>query len=155
MSQLNKTETITKMPSWSILSKWLRIRMCQDCHIFSLLFSILHNPIFPTYLHEHLKYLIPRNKFGRSSSSLLLLLRDGSFKIHAVRLWNRLPHSIGATTWLANFRYFLKIASVVVRVARIKKHQHISAYFIMTVILTWYMYLYLEYNYIHLYILCY
>lgn len=91
--------------------KWLPIRRRRDCHTLSLLYTILHSSNAPLYLRERFEYLIPRNKPCRTATSLLLKTPahsstrySDSFTVHAVLLWNSLPHEIRASSSLDMFK---------------------------------------------------
>lgn len=95
--------------------EWLPIRRRRDCHVLTFLYSILFNPRSPPYLCERFVYVVPRGVPCRTSMSLLLRMpahtstRYGdSFSVHAVRLWNSIPHDIRASPSIDLFKARLK-----------------------------------------------
>lgn len=101
---------------------WLPIRLRRDAHILQLLYSILFNPKTPSYLKNNFKFLGPSNYTLRSSNRCLLEIPShsssfigNSFRISAIRLWNKLPESIRLASSLSSFKtllykYFLTLS---------------------------------------------
>lgn len=97
--------------------KWLPIRLRRNFHILSLLYSILFNPLFPSYLRERFEFLHSSNTFSLRSSDNLSLktpshcssFYDKSFTVQAVRLWNSLPVDIRQAPSLHTFKTKLKL----------------------------------------------
>lgn len=95
--------------------KWLPIRRRRDLHVLTFLYNILYNPLSPSYLRERFDFLVPRGEPSRSITSLRLKFPThsskrygGSFTVHAVRLWNSLPHAIRASPSLNIFKSKVK-----------------------------------------------
>ncbi|XP_045446959.1 uncharacterized protein LOC123655168 [Melitaea cinxia] len=96
--------------------KWLPIRLRRNTHVLSLLYSILFNPILPSYLKERFEFLCDsHNRSLRSSENLTLKIGkhstafySKSFCIEAARLWNTLPFHIRRATSLESFKKKVK-----------------------------------------------
>lgn len=95
--------------------KWLPIRLRRNTRILCLLFNILHNPSYPTYLRERFSYARPSDAPCRSHLRTLLKSHPHktsyysySFSVHAVRLWNSLPPSIRDLKSISQFKYRVK-----------------------------------------------
>lgn len=95
--------------------KWLPIRKRRNTHVLSYLYTILNNPLAPSYLRERFDYLVPRGVQTRTIKSLLLKVPScessryaGSFTVKSVKLWNSLPHRIRASPSLDAFKTRLK-----------------------------------------------
>ncbi|XP_041984069.1 uncharacterized protein LOC121736751 [Aricia agestis] len=95
--------------------KWLPIRLRRNSHILSLLYKILYNPISPSYLIDRFNFArsldIPCRSNVRTNLSLPSHRSNFfsySFTVHAVRLWNSLPHTIRDSPSFAVFKKRLK-----------------------------------------------
>ena len=95
--------------------KWLPIRLRRNTRILCLLFNILHNPSYPSYLRERFSYARPSDAPCRSHLRSLLKTPSHktsyysfSFSVHAVRLWNSLPPSIRDLKTISVFKYRVK-----------------------------------------------
>lgn len=98
---------------------WLSIRQRRKLHILSTLYSILFNPLSPTYLSSKFHFLRDdHNCQLRSSDSLVLSFpihrsncMSESFTVEAVRLWNGIPinirRSVSRTSFKSSLRGFL------------------------------------------------
>ena len=81
---------------------WLSVADRRKCRVLSLIYSILSDPNFPTYLSSDFSYLSSfHDKSLRSQSNLLLSTphhtsgyMSDSFAVAGVRLWNELPEPI-------------------------------------------------------------
>ncbi|CAH2096616.1 unnamed protein product [Euphydryas editha] len=96
--------------------KWLPIRLRRNTHILNLLYSILFNPMAPSYLRERFKYLNDSHERElRSNDNLLLEIPSHSttfytksFTVRAARLWNSLPLSIRLSQTPFSFKKSVK-----------------------------------------------
>lgn len=95
--------------------KWLPIRLRRNSRILCLLFNILHNPSYPSYLRERFSYARPTDAPCRSHLRSLLKSQPHkssyysySFSVHAVRLWNSLPPSIRDLKTISLFKIKVK-----------------------------------------------
>lgn len=95
--------------------KWLPIRLRRDSHILINLFKILNCSSSPVYLKERFTPLYSSDKPTRSHCHSLLSIPlhftasyTNSFSVHAVRLWNSLPHTIRDSPTLGIFKKRLK-----------------------------------------------
>ena len=95
--------------------KWLPIRYRRDCHVLYLLYNIINNPSFPSYIRERFEFLFPSDHHCRPNTYLLLKIPrhttrfyNNSFSVQAVRLWNALPADIRASPTIATFKRRLK-----------------------------------------------
>ncbi|CAK1591293.1 unnamed protein product [Parnassius mnemosyne] len=92
--------------------KWLPIRLRRNAHILSLLYNVLFNPSYPSYLKDRFEFLhYSHSKVLRSSENFTLKMPahntkflDRSFTIQAVRLWNALPLSVRRAQSLSVFQ---------------------------------------------------
>ena len=95
--------------------KWLPIRLRRNTRILCLLFNILHNPSYPSYLHERFSYARPSDAPCRSHLRSLLKSHphkssyySHSFSVHAVRLWNSLPPNVRESKSISVFKNRVK-----------------------------------------------
>lgn len=95
--------------------KWLPIRLRRNVRILCLLFNVLFNPAYPSYLRERFSFVHPPNTSCRSHLKSLLKFPSHhsdfasySFSVHAVRLWNSLPAEIRDSETLSLFKKRVK-----------------------------------------------
>lgn len=101
---------------------WLPIRLRRNSRLLSLLYNILFNPSYPSYLRDRFDFLYPLDLPCRPCVRNLLRVPvhntsyfSSSFSVRAVKLWNSLPHSIRTSESLDIFKnrlkqYYLSIA---------------------------------------------
>ena len=95
---------------------WLPIRRRRDCHILSLLYSVLFSPSAPPYLKEKFQLQSAIHTLPLRSSLDLTLsfpihstnFYTNSFTIKAVRLWNSLPPALRQVPSLDSFKKNVK-----------------------------------------------
>lgn len=102
---------------------WLPIRRRRDSHILILLFNILKNPRYPSYLRVRFEYLFSDDRSRRAHTVSLLatprhntVAYEHSFRLRAVKLWNALPSTIRDSPTLHTFKtrikeHFLSLSS--------------------------------------------
>lgn len=96
--------------------KWLPIRFRRNCHILTLLYSVLNNTKAPEYLRSRFTPLSSHGLSLRSSNINVLAIPrhtsdfySSSFTVQAVRLWNSLPHSIRSSESIWTFKTKVKL----------------------------------------------
>lgn len=95
--------------------QWLPIRLRRNSRTLCLLFNILYNPSFPSYLRERFSFLKSSDPSCRSHLRTLLKCPShstsffsSSFSVQAVRLWNSLPPSIRESQTISIFKRRVK-----------------------------------------------
>lgn len=96
--------------------EWLPIRLRRNSHILFLLYSVLFNPVYPSYLKDRFVFRLKKNDLNlRSSGNLRLSVPthttrfySNSFTVEAVHLWNALPLTIQQAPSLQSFKTLVK-----------------------------------------------
>ena len=96
--------------------QWLPIRRRRDCHMLSLLYSVLFNSNAPPFLKDlFVFHSITLSQNLRSSKSLSLNMPSHStdfysesFTVQAIRLWNNLPEYIRRAPSAESFKMRIK-----------------------------------------------
>ncbi|XP_022816241.1 uncharacterized protein LOC111349367 [Spodoptera litura] len=99
--------------------KWLPIRLRRNTRILCLLYNILFNPAYPTYLRDRFSLVRPPEVLTRSHlKSYLKIVPHNtdfysySFYVHAVRLWNSLPPNIRDAKSISVFKRQCRVRTV-------------------------------------------